>query len=150
MKVSEAQAGDLLLPGQAWIAPGDQHMVLGGERSHVRLGLHQGPPENSCRPSVDVLFRSAAKVHGDSVLAVVLTGMGRDGLRGSEHIRAVGGTVFAQDEASSVVWGMPRFVAQAGLAHAVVPLSEMGSQIARRVALHRRLAPNAQPLGSSW
>jgi two-component system chemotaxis response regulator CheB len=150
MKVTEAEAGDVLVPGQAFIAPGDQHMVLGGERARVRLGLHQGPAENSCRPSVDVLFRSAAKVHGDSLLAVILTGMGRDGLRGSEYVRAVGGSVLVQDEKSSVVWGMPRFVMQAGLAHAVVPLSEMASEISRRVAQHRRPAPSIQSIGPSW
>ena len=150
MKVVEAQAGDVLLPGQAWIAPGDKHMVLGGERSRVRLGLHQGPPENSCRPSVDVLFRSAAKVHGDSLLGVVLTGMGRDGLRGCEYVRAEGGSVVVQDEQSSVVWGMPRFVVQAGLAHAVVSLPEMAGEIWRRVAHRRRLAVDAQQQGTSW
>jgi two-component system chemotaxis response regulator CheB len=150
MKVVEAQAGDVLLPGQAWIAPGDKHIVLGGERARVRLGLHQGPPENSCRPSVDVLFRSAAKLHGDSLLGVVLTGMGRDGLRGCEYVRAVGGTVLVQDDKSSVVWGMPRFVMQAGLANAVVPLTEMAGEISRRVAQHRRPAAAVQLAGPSW
>jgi two-component system, chemotaxis family, protein-glutamate methylesterase/glutaminase len=146
----EAQAGDVLLPGQAWIAPGDKHLVLGGERARVRLGLHQGPPENSCRPAVDVLFRSAANVYGDSLLGVILTGMGRDGLRGCEYVRAVGGSVLVQDEKSSVVWGMPRFVMQAGLAHAVVPLADMAGEISRRVAQHRRPAAGVQLSGSSW
>jgi two-component system chemotaxis response regulator CheB len=150
MRVVEAQAGDVLHPGQAWIAPGDHHMVLGGERSRVRLGLHQGPAENSCRPSVDVLFRSAAKVHGESLLGVVLTGMGRDGLRGCEYVRAVGGSVVVQDEPSSVVWGMPRFVVQAGLAHAVVPLEEMAGEIWRRVSHRRRLTTSVQEEGRSW
>jgi two-component system chemotaxis response regulator CheB len=150
MKVVEAQAGDVLQPGQAWIAPGDNHLVLGGERARVRLGLHQGPPENSCRPSVDVLFRSAAKLYGDALLGVVLTGMGRDGLRGSEYVRAVGGSVIVQDEASSVVWGMPRFIVRAGLANAIVPLAGMANEILRRVSQHRRLGANVQPQGTSW
>ena len=87
---------------------------------------------NSCRPAVDVLFRSAAAVYGDRLLGAVLTGMGQDGLRGSEDIRRHHGHVLAQDQASSVVWGMPGFVANAGLADAVVPLSEMATEIVRR------------------
>jgi two-component system chemotaxis response regulator CheB len=150
MKVVEAQAGDVLMPGQAWIAPGDHHLVFGGEHARVRLGLHQGPAENSCRPSVDVLFRSGAKVYGDSILGVVLTGMGRDGLRGCEYVRAVGGSVIVQDEASSVVWGMPRLVVEAGLAHAVVPLPEMAGEIWCRVTQRRRLVASVQQAGRSW
>src|SRR5205807_7639079 len=99
----------------------------------VRLRLHQGPPENSCRPSADVLFRSAAEVYGAGVLAVVLTGMGRDGLHGCEAVREAGGQVLVQDEASSVVWGMPGTVARAGLADQVLPLPQLGPEIFRRV-----------------
>jgi two-component system chemotaxis response regulator CheB len=150
MNVVEAQAGDVLAPGQAWIAPGDHHLVFGGDRTRVRLGLHQGPAENSCRPAVDVLFRSGAKVYGDSMLGVVLTGMGRDGLRGCEYVRAVGGSVIVQDEASSVVWGMPRLIVEAGLAHGVVPLAEMAGEIWRRVTQRRRLAKAMQEEGRSW
>jgi two-component system chemotaxis response regulator CheB len=95
------------------------------------------PPENSCRPAVDVLFRSVATLYGPSVLSVVLTGMGQDGLRGAEAIRVAGGQVLAQDEASSVVWGMPGFVAKAGLADAVLPLDALAGEIGRRVAIGR-------------
>jgi two-component system chemotaxis response regulator CheB len=120
-------------PGRAWLAPGDFHLALARDAAAVRLRIHQGPPENSCRPSVDVLFRSVAEVYGPGVLAVVLTGMGQDGLRGCERIRAAGGQVLAQDAASSVVWGMPGAVARAGLADAVLPLEQLGPEIVRRV-----------------
>jgi two-component system chemotaxis response regulator CheB len=91
--------------------------------------LNQGPPENSCRPAVDVLFRSVAEIYGPAALAIVLTGMGYDGCRGSEAIRDAGGRVLAQDEATSVVWGMPGAVARAGLAEELLPLD----QVARRL-----------------
>ena len=137
----EATAGEPILPGRVYIAPGDFHMAV--ERVPAtamptgprwRVGLTQAPPENSCRPAVDVLFRSAAAAYGAGTLAVVLTGMGSDGLRGCELVRAAGGVVLAQDEATSVVWGMPGFVARAGLAEQVVPLGEVARTIARRVA----------------
>src|SRR5262249_37478126 len=95
--------------------------------------LNQEPPVNSCRPSVDVLFRSAAEITGPGVLAIVLTGMGQDGLRGCECVRAAGGQVLAQDEATSVVWSMPGAVVQAGLADKVLPLAHLGSEIIRSV-----------------
>jgi two-component system chemotaxis response regulator CheB len=114
------------------MAAGDWHMIVARSASDVRLLVHQGPPENSCRPSVDVLFRSVAEVYGARALAVVLTGMGKDGLIGCEHIKEAGGQVLVQDEATSVVWGMPGFVAQAGLADAVLPLDALGAEIARR------------------
>ncbi len=130
--VSEGESGQDLRPGHAWVARGDYHMVL--ERNHhaVRVQLQQEPPENSCRPAVDVLFRSVAKIYGANVLAVVLTGMGQDGLRGCEWVHEAGGTVVVQDEASSVVWGMPGFVANAGLAEKVLPLDQIGGEIVRR------------------
>jgi two-component system chemotaxis response regulator CheB len=106
----------------------------------VSLRTHQGPPENSCRPAVDVLFRSVASLYGSSALAVVLTGMGQDGLRGAEAIKAAGGQILAQDEASSVVWGMPGFVARAELADAVLPLDALAAEISRRVAIGRPLS----------
>ena len=96
--------------------------------------IHDGPPENSCRPAADVLFRAAADVYGAGVLAVVLTGMGRDGLRGSESVRAAGGSILAQSEASSVVASMPAAIAAAGLADAIVPLENVGAEIARWIA----------------
>ncbi len=131
--VKEGQPGSALQPGCAWIAPGDYHMVVANESNHLLLRTHQGPPENSCRPAVDVLFRSVADIYGAHALAVVMTGMGQDGLRGCEHIRECGGQVLAQDQASSVVWGMPGFVANAGLADKVLSLDELGAEIVRRV-----------------
>ena len=132
VRFAEAAAGVEVAAGRGWLAPGDHHLVVNGGRDGARLQLHQGPPENSCRPSADVLFRSAAQVYGAGVLAVVLTGMGRDGLRGCEAVRDAGGQVLAQDEASSVVWGMPGAVARAGLADQVLPLEEMAAEIVRR------------------
>jgi two-component system chemotaxis response regulator CheB len=133
LRVREGQAGELVSASQAWVAPGNHHMLCCRKDKTIRLGLQQEPPVNSCRPSVDVLFRSAAEVYGSGVLAVVLTGMGQDGLRGCECIRAAGGQVLVQDEASSVVWSMPGAVAQAGLADQILPLDHLGSEILRRV-----------------
>ena len=95
------------------------------------LRLNQEAPENHCRPAVDVLFRSAVQVFGSRILAVVLTGMGYDGLAGSRIIREHGGTIIAQDQATSAVWGMPGAVTQAGLAHRVLPLNQIASEILR-------------------
>jgi two-component system chemotaxis response regulator CheB len=133
IRFAEGSPGAVLAPGQGWIAPGDYHMTVAREGPHVRILLNQQPPENSCRPAVDVLFRSVAKAYGPGALAVILTGMGQDGLRGCESIREAGGQILAQDEASSVVWGMPRYVAQAGLADRVLPLSQIGDEIVHRV-----------------
>jgi two-component system chemotaxis response regulator CheB len=112
-------------------------MAVERDRRGVRLTTSQAPPENSCRPSVDVLFRSVAEVYGPHALAIVMTGMGQDGLRGCEQIQAAGGHVFAQDEPSSVVWGMPGAVARAGLADQILPLSFLGAAIVERVYRHR-------------
>ena len=133
IRISEGVSGALLQPGYAWIAPGDFHMVVVRDAAAMRLQMHQESPENSCRPAVDVLFRSVAQLYGAGALAVVLTGMGQDGLRGCEEIRETGGQVVVQDEASSVVWGMPGFVARAGLADKILPLEQLGSEIVRRV-----------------
>ncbi len=133
LPVREAVSGMRLAPGEVWIAPGDYHMVVSGLRSSCSLQLTQTPPENSCRPSVDVLFRSAAQVFRQGVLAVVMTGMGQDGLRGSETVCSMGGRVWAQDAATSVVWGMPGFVVQNGLAQRVLPVGLMGKEIVREV-----------------
>jgi chemotaxis protein methyltransferase CheR len=133
LAVREAADGDAPTPGGAWIAPGDRHLRLTSDGATLRLRTDQGPPENSCRPSADVLFRSAADACGAGVLAVVLTGMGQDGLRGCACVRQAGGMVLVQDEASSVVWGMPGSVARAGLADAVLPLGQIGPEVARRV-----------------
>lgn len=133
LMVREASAGEPISGAQAWVARGDYHLMVEQEGKKVRLALHQGPLVNGCRPAVDVLFRSAAEVYGCGVLAVVLTGMGQDGLQGCERIRAAGGQIFVQDEASSVIWSMPGAVAKAGLADQVLPLERIGHEILRRV-----------------
>ena len=97
------------------------------------LRLHEGPPENSCRPAVDVLFRSVVAAYGGAVLGVVMTGMGQDGLRGCELIRERRGQIVVQDEETSVVWGMPGYVAKAGFADKIIPLNQIAGEIARRV-----------------
>jgi two-component system chemotaxis response regulator CheB len=137
LTVQEGVAGENLQAGQAWIAPGDYHMVVQRQGTSVKLATSQNPPENSCRPAVDPLFRSVARTYGANVLAVVLTGMGSDGVVGAQHIREKGGQVLVQDEASSVVWGMPGQVAAAGLADATYPLNQMASEVVRRVMRHR-------------
>jgi two-component system, chemotaxis family, protein-glutamate methylesterase/glutaminase len=121
--VEEAADGALVEPGKVFIAPGDRHMaVCRRESGGVSIAINQDPPENSCRPSVDVLFRSVSDVYGGAVVAAVLTGMGYDGARGAEALHARGAYVIAQDEASSVVWGMPSCVVNAGAADAIVDL----------------------------
>jgi len=132
--VKECVSGEELRPGSAVLAPGDFHMVI-AQDDLTRLRVHQGPKENFCRPSVDVLFRSVAKVYGGRVLAVILTGMGQDGLKGCETLRAAGARIYVQDEASSVVWGMPGFVARSGLADKILPLDQIGAEIVRATTL---------------
>jgi two-component system chemotaxis response regulator CheB len=134
---AEAVSGTSLEPGKAWIAPGNYHLVVVREGTRVVTNVHQDLPENACRPAVDPLLRSVASLYGPHSLTVILTGMGRDGLRGCEAVRAAGGQVIAQDEASSVVWGMPGFVARAGLADRVLPLSMLAGEIERRVKIGR-------------
>jgi two-component system chemotaxis response regulator CheB len=140
LPVEEAASGDLAIPGTIRVAPGDHHLAIARDQQAILLQITQGPAENSCRPSADVLFRSAAQVFANRVLAVVLTGMGQDGLRGCEVLADLGAPVIVQDEASSVVWGMPGFVAKAGLADAILPLSEIGEAIVRRVTAFRPLS----------
>ncbi|HUO16230.1 MAG TPA: chemotaxis response regulator protein-glutamate methylesterase [Verrucomicrobiae bacterium] len=137
LAVKEAESGELLKAGQVWIARGDYHLTLAKKGTGVILSLNQEPPENSCRPAVDVLFRSVARTYGANVLAVVMTGMGSDGARGAAHIREAGGEILVQDEASSVVWGMPGAVVGAGLADKICPLSQMSTEIVQRVASAR-------------
>jgi two-component system, chemotaxis family, protein-glutamate methylesterase/glutaminase len=147
----EGEAGAVLRPGEVWVAPGGLHMEVEKTVGGVRLRTHEGPPENSCRPAVDVLFRSVAKVYGAGTLSVVLTGMGQDGLRGCECIREAGGRVLVQDESTSVVWGMPRAVSQAGLAEKVLPLPALAEEINRRVQVrsqfHKAFTPATAPPG---
>lgn len=137
LPVAEGTAGEILRPGQVRIAPGGSHMIVERQGTQVRLQLHQGEPENSCRPAVDVLFRSVAEVYRDNVLAVIMTGMGQDGLRGCEVIRKNGGYILAQDEASSVVWGMPGIVVKAGLADGQIALPQLAREILSCVRIGR-------------
>jgi two-component system chemotaxis response regulator CheB len=133
LRVREGKDGQPLDAAQVWVAPGDWHLVVQRSGAACQLRLTHDAPVNSCRPSVDVMFASLAECFGAGVLAVVLTGMGQDGLHGCERIRAAGGQVIVQDEASSVVWSMPGSVAEAGLADAVLPLDDIGPEIVRRV-----------------
>jgi two-component system, chemotaxis family, protein-glutamate methylesterase/glutaminase len=137
LEVREGKDGPKLAGGDVWIAPGDYHMTVVRKGGDCMLALDQSPPENSCRPAVDVLFRSVAESFGANALAVVLTGMGSDGTRGAAAIRRAGGAILAQDEATSVVWGMPGSVVAAGLADRVCPLSEIAAEITRRARIGR-------------
>jgi two-component system chemotaxis response regulator CheB len=132
--VREAVDGDVLEPGVVHIAPGDHHMVFERMAASVKVRLHQGDPVNFCRPAVDVMFASAVDVFGGDVLAVILTGMGHDGRDGSAMLKERGARVLAQDEQTSVVWGMPGAVVQAGIADAVLPLDQIGPTITSTVA----------------
>ena len=132
LEIMENQPGLELLPGRAILAAGDYHMTLRRDGNRVLTLANQDPPENSCRPAVDVLFRSVAELYGSNVLSVILTGMGQDGLHGCEEIRKSGGRVFTQDEKSSVVWGMPGFVSRAGLSEKILPLSEIGAEVVQQ------------------
>ncbi|HEY0188927.1 MAG TPA: chemotaxis response regulator protein-glutamate methylesterase [Cellulomonas sp.] len=127
--VTEAVEGELLEPGHVYVAAGDHHLELRRSAGMLRTTLTDGPPVNFCRPSVDVLFRSAVRELGGQLLAVVLTGMGADGRTGCEDVVGAGGTVLVQDEPTSVVWGMPGAVATAGLAHRILPIGEVASSI---------------------
>jgi len=133
IKIVEASPGELLAPGCAYIARGDYHLVVERKAGRAQLAINQDPLENFCRPAVDVLFRSVAHCYGAGALALVLTGMGHDGLHGSIAIREAGGDVIVQDEASSVVWGMPGFIARAGLASQVLALDQISGELRRRV-----------------
>jgi two-component system chemotaxis response regulator CheB len=135
--IEEGRAGAMLSPQHAWIAPGDFHMKIVRAGVESRLNLNQGPPENSCRPAVDVMFRSVAEVYRANVLGVVMTGMGADGVLGAQEIRNAGGEIIIQDEASSVVWGMPGLVHASGLDDAAYPLDRLAAEITRRVLQSR-------------
>jgi two-component system chemotaxis response regulator CheB len=144
--VMEAQNGQELLPGHAYIAPGDFHMVVERYAQGVRVRTQREQPENSCRPAVDVLFRSVAEVYRGNTLAAIMTGMGQDGLRGCGRIREEGGQILAQDEATSVVWGMPGYVTNAGFADVVLPMGLLAGEIVRRVAVGRAGESHLRPL----
>ncbi|MEE8516279.1 MAG: chemotaxis response regulator protein-glutamate methylesterase, partial [Alphaproteobacteria bacterium] len=120
---AEAKDGEVVEWEHIYVAPGDFHMVVEANKAQQVFRLSEAPPENFCRPTVDPMLRSLAKVFGPGVLSVILTGMGNDGLDGGEAVAKAGGTVIAQDEKSSVVWGMPGAVATAGLCSAVLPIT---------------------------
>lgn len=130
LPADEAQDGELLRAGHIYVAPGDYHMRVEEVDAAKKITLNQGPPENYCRPAVNPMLRSVAELYGSNVLVVILTGMGYDGMKGGEDIVAAGGTIIAQDEATSVVWGMPGAVASAGLCTAVLPIDELAPYVA--------------------
>jgi two-component system chemotaxis response regulator CheB len=144
LEVREGREGQKLQRGQVWIAPGDHHMTVTRKGTDFLLSLNRNPQENSCRPAVDVLFRSVAQTYGANVLAVVLTGMGSDGTQGAGIIREAGGEVLVQDEDSSVVWGMPGSVVAASLADHIFPLSGIAPEVLRRVSMRRAIAAAAR------
>lgn len=131
---AEAKDGEPIMEGRAYVAPGDYHMLVVNRGAGLVLSLSKEAPENFCRPAVDPMLRSIVRAYGRKVLAAILTGMGQDGLKGCQDVTAAGGVVIGQDEASSVVWGMPGAVAQAGLCSAILPLKEIGPYI-RKFAL---------------
>jgi two-component system, chemotaxis family, protein-glutamate methylesterase/glutaminase len=133
LQVEEAEAGTRVAPGKVLIARGDYHMRVRRNGAQVEVALDQSSPENSCRPAVDTLFRSVQEIYGGGAIAVILTGMGQDGFRGAEVLKANGAYVVAQDEATSVVWGMPGLVVKAGLADAVVPLDRVADEIMKHI-----------------
>lgn len=133
LPVAEAADAQPVEPGRILVAPGDFHMKVHSNGAGVRVLLDQSPLENSCRPAVDALFASAGPAFGGAAIAVILTGMGQDGLRGARILKARGATVLAQDEASSVVWGMPGAVVEAGLADRVLPLDQIVPEVLRRI-----------------
>jgi two-component system chemotaxis response regulator CheB len=132
LKVEEASEGRPVEPGTVFIARGDYHMRVRKDGAKAVVSLDQSPPENSCRPAVDVLFQSVAEVYGEAAICAILTGMGQDGLRGVQTLKALGAYVIAQDENSSVVWGMPGAVVNAGLADCVVPLDGVVPEVLRQ------------------
>jgi len=133
MRVVEAEPGGLIEPGQVYIAPGNFHLTVGRSGARPVTQLNQDEPENSCRPAVDVLFRSLAAFYRSGVLACVLTGMGRDGARGAREIVAAGGSVVVQSADTCVVPSMPRAIIDAGLADKVLPLANLADELVRRV-----------------
>lgn len=129
----EAEHGTVAQPGHVYVAPGGRHMSLAGKPGRVRLVIGDDAPENFCRPSVNPLMRSAAAVYGRGALGIMLTGMGSDGLDGARSLVAAGGTLIAQDQSTSVVWGMPGAVVRAGLAADVLPLDAIADAVARQL-----------------
>jgi two-component system, chemotaxis family, protein-glutamate methylesterase/glutaminase len=152
LQVEEAYDGAVIRPGVIWLAPGDSHMEVAPRRMMLgdpeglrssRIRLHQREPLNHCRPSVDYLFHSAARVYGAGALALMMTGMGSDGLEGARAIHQRGGIVLAQDEATSAVWGMPGRVSEAGIASATLPLWALAGELEQRVSAGRAMRAEA-------
>jgi two-component system, chemotaxis family, protein-glutamate methylesterase/glutaminase len=152
LRVEEAYDGAVIRPGKIWLAPGDSHMEVSpriamlGDSDGVRwsrVRLHRQEPLNHCRPSVDYLFHSAARMYGAGALALMMTGMGSDGLEGARAIHQRGGMVLAQDEATSAVWGMPGRVSEAGIASATLPLWALAGELEQRVSAGRVVRPEA-------
>jgi len=128
---AEARDQETLRAGRIYLAPGDRHLLIEDAAGSLRAHLSTDPPENFCRPAVDPMLRSACRATGGRMLVVMLTGMGQDGLLGTRQVVEAGGCALAQDEATSVVWGMPGAIARAGLCHAVLPLPQLGPQVQR-------------------
>ncbi len=150
LRVMQAYDCASIVPGTVWLAPGDSHMEVaarrmgfgaddGSAKRGARVKLHQQEPLNHCRPSVDYLFHSAARLYGAGVLALMMTGMGADGLGGARAVHEAGGVVLAQDEATSAVWGMPGRVAESGIASAVLPLAAIAGELKQRVNAGRSM-----------
>jgi two-component system chemotaxis response regulator CheB len=134
LTVTEATDSQILMPGTVYVAPGDLHLIVRKGSTQIVTALTDDPPEHSHRPAADVLFRSVARAYGSRALAMVLTGMGEDGLDGSREITRAGGRVIVQDEPTSVVWEMPGRIAQAGIADSVLPLGEMAAELMKRTS----------------
>jgi two-component system chemotaxis response regulator CheB len=129
IRIVEAEHDQEVKAGTVYLAPGGKHMEVRRILGRVVISLNDRPPENSCKPAVDVLFRSFAKTYGSQSLGIILTGMGQDGLKGSEQIKALGGSILAQERASCAVWGMPGAVLNAGLARAVLSIPQIAGEI---------------------
>lgn len=125
----EGRNGELLAPGRLYIAPGARHMMIARDGEQARIVVNDDPPIHFCRPSVDPLFATAAAAFGSATLAVILTGMGSDGTDGASIVAEAGGSVIAQDEATSVIWGMPGAAAEAGLCAGILPLESIAPRI---------------------
>ena len=131
VECAEGRDHERVMPNRIYLAPGEYHMVIDGDSRGPFIRINQDPPENYCRPAVDPMFRSIAKLYGVKVLSVVLTGMGKDGKIGGQAIIDAGGTVIAPAEPTSVVWGMPGAAATAGICSAVLPLDKIAPKISQ-------------------
>jgi two-component system chemotaxis response regulator CheB len=145
MPCAEAADGEVLRAGTIYLAPGDRHLLVAAAGTGLVARLSAGPAENFCCPSVDPMLRSATEACDGRVLSVMLTGMGHDGLAGTRRLVEAGGAAIAQDEATSVVWGMPGAIARAGLCHAVLPLPAIAPRVREILGVAPAAAP--KPLG---